>query len=603
MFSLASMSFAQEEYYGPGAWRVGNITFTGNKSIDDGELKDLMELGKGKSFLEWQLQDDLDRIRSHYISNGFIDANVSEERRVKLDEKKVDIEILIYEGQKTHVSEITVRGVHILSEKDVRHQLKMKAGDPFNSNRIDDFEAYLKDAYARRGYPYMVLTPVFRFNHERDSVEVVLEVTEGKLTRFGEFTVAGNERVDESVILRALTIENGKVFNPQKLQESQENVYQIGLFRSVFFNVQGIDEEKDTLDILIEVKENDFRSFGFGLGYGSLQGIRTSGEWGQANLFKRAEKMIARVEFTTQPFEKSSPYNRTNSYAFSLSEPFFFFSRAKSLWTVSYQDFDFDSFDKVGKSGGLLLSRFYTRKKRVSLHFLIEESEISDVDSTENEVPEDILRNIGRHLRNSLELSYIRDRSDDIFNPTTGEVLKLSTTLAGGPLIGERDYYRIMGEYSVYRGVTVLGSRITLASHVKVGLVREFGTSDPVPPEEQFSIGGANSLRGYEELGIGLLSERERRDGNYLIQFNIESRFPIWRALDGVLFFDTGNIYDKDNRDFIRRKPFLLSSAGLGLRYRTPIGPVRVEQAVRLDENFGTKKMLSRLHISVGNPF
>ncbi len=178
--------------------------------------------------------------------------------------------------------------------------------------------------------------------------------------------------------------------------------------------------------------------------------------------------------------------------------------------------------------------------------------------------------------------------------------MKVSTAVAGGPLIGDRDYYRAVGEYVLYRGVRFLGIGLTAASRLKVGVVREFGTSEPVPPEEQFAIGGANSLRGYRELSIGLISGDIQRPGNYLIQLNVEGRFPIWRALDGVLFFDVANIYDTG---FHPRRPFLLSSTGAGLRYRTPIGPVRVEQAVRLDGNFGTGKTIGRLHISIGNPF
>jgi len=594
-----SVLHAQDEYPGPMDWEVGSITFTGNGSIGDGSLKDVMELGSGNSFLEWQLQDDLDAVRVLYVSKGFIDASVSEEREVRLEERKVDIEIVIYEGQKTYISLIEIQGVHILKEKDVRRRLKLDEGEPLDIGRLDDFEFTVKDLYSRRGYPYTTITPEFIFSTERDSVALVLTIREGKKTFLGNFSVVGNKQIEDRVILRALTAETGDTFDPGKLQESQENVYQIGLFRSVFFDVQGLDEEQDTLDLVVEVKEDDFRSFGFGVGYGSVQGIRTSGEWGQANVLDRAEKFAAKAEFTYHPSPKSS-YNQTSTYALSLAEPFFFFSRARSLWTASYQDIDYDSFDKVGISGGLLLSRFYGRKKRISLHFLVESSDISEVDSTDRVVPDDILQNVGKHLRNTLELSYVRDKSDDIFYPTSGEVYKLTTALAGGPLFGERDYFSIVGDYARYREVHVLGKPMILASHAKVGLVREFGTSEPVPPEEQFSIGGANSLRGYDELAIGLLSDKEPRPGNYLIQFNVESRFSIWRGLDGVLFFDVANIY---NRDFFPKRPFLLSAAGLGIRYRTPIGPVRLEQAVRIDNNLGSKKTIGRLHISLGNPF
>jgi len=594
-----SVLHAQNNYQGPVDWEVGRVTFNGNGSIGDNELKDVMELEKGGTFLEWQLQEDLEAIRTLYVSKGFIDASIGEEREVRFDDRKVNIEIVIYEGQKIYVSRIEIHGVHVLPEKDVRRRLKLNTGDPLDTGRLDDFEIRIKDTYARRGYPYLVIQPEFIFSTERDSVAVVIGIAEGKITFLGDFSVVGNEQIEDRIILRALTVETGGIFNPEKLQESQENVYQIGLFKSVFFDLQGLDEQKDTLDLVVEVKEDDFRSFGFGVGYGSVQGIRTSGEWGQANVLDRAEKFAAKAEFTYHPSPNSS-YNQTRTYVLSLAEPFFFSTRARSLWTASYQYIDYDSFDKVGVSGGLLLSRFYGRKKRISLYYLVESSDISNVDSTDHQVPEDILQNIGKHLRNTLEFSYVRDRGDDIFYPTTGDVFKLTTALAGGPLFGERDYYRITGDYARYRQVSVLGKSMILASHVKMGIVREFGTSEPVPPEEQFSIGGSNSLRGYDELAIGLLSDIEPRSGNYTLQINLESRFAIWRGLDGVFFFDTANIY---NRDFFPRKPFLLSSAGIGIRYRTPIGPVRVEQAVRVDNNLGSKKTIGRLHISLGNPF
>lgn len=589
---------AQNEVYEPREWKVGKISIVGNKSIGTDAIKDLMVLKKGEAFLEWQLQDDLEEIRAHYVSRGFIDAVVTEERHVLIEERRVDIEITVYEGQKTYVSRVEVNRVSLLSPREVERRLELEEGKPFSARLLDDFEAAMKDEYARRGYPYLEIVPEYYFSTRRDSVDIVITVDEGPLTWLGDVRVQGNIHVDESVITRMLTVRTGEVFNPVRLQQSQENVYQIGLFRSVFFDVQGIDEGKDTLDLLIEVKEDDFRSFGFGAGYSSLQGIKGSGEWGIANLLDRAEKITARAEWTWQPFV-DSPYNQTSSYALSLTEPVFFFTNAKSQYIVSYSDFDYDAFDKVGISGGLILSRFYGRKKRLGLQFLVESSNIFAIDPSED-VPEDILENQGRHLRSSLELSYVRDGSDDIFNPTRGDVLKLFTTMAGGPLIGERDYYRLVGEYAHYRGARPFGLDMIMAGHLKLGLVREFGASELVPPEEQFSIGGANSLRGYKELSIGLLSTENPRPGNYLIQVNLEGRFHIWRGLDGVLFFDSANIYDAD---FFPRRPFLLNSAGAGLRYRTPIGPVRLEQAARIDEHFGKKTMRGRFHVSIGNPF
>jgi outer membrane protein assembly complex protein YaeT len=577
---------------------VGKIAITGNKSIDTSALEEIMVLERGKTFLEWQLQDDLEAIRTHYVTEGFIDASVSEERKVIIDKRRIDIEISVYEGQQTFVSRIEVKGASLISPKGMEHRLKLREGDPFSSGLLDDFTVALKDEYERKGYPYLDVVPDYRFSGDRDSVDVILTVNEGALTQLGDIRVTGNDQVNESVVRRMLTVRTGEVFNPEKLQESQENVYQIGLFKSVFFDVQGLDEGKDTLDLLIEVKEDDFRSFGFGAGYSSAQGIKASGEWGIANLLDRAEKITARSEWTWQPFVES-PYNRTIAYALSLTEPVFLFTNAKSQYIASYSDFDYDEFDKIGISGGLILSRLYGRKKRLGLQFLVESSNIFAIDPSQ-EIPEDIAANKGKHYRSSLELSYVRDGSDDIFNPTRGDVLKLFTTMAGGPLIGERDYYRMVGEYSHYRGATLFGLDMILAGHLKLGLIREFGTSEPVPPEEQFSVGGANSLRGYKELSIGLLSTDNPRPGNYMIQVNLEGRFHIWRGLDGVLFLDTANIYDAD---FFPRRPFLLHSTGGGLRYRTPIGPVRLEQAVRLDEHFGTERMQGRFHLSIGNPF
>jgi outer membrane protein insertion porin family len=579
-------------------WKVGSIEISGNNSIESDDLRDIMTLEEGETFLEWMLQEDLEAIQAHYIANGFIDASVSEERQVLIQDRRIDIEISVYEGTKTYVSRIDVAGVSLLSPEAVEDRLELEAGDPFSARLLDEFEVTMRDEYARRGYPYLEVVPEYAFSPERDSVDVVLTVNEGPRAVLGSIRVEGNVQVEESLIRRMLTVESGDVFNPGKLQESQENVYQIGLFKSVFFDVQGIGEGKDTLDLLVEVREDEFRSFGFGAGYSSAQGIKGSGEWSIANLLDRAEKITARSEWTWQPFVES-PYNRTTIYALSLAAPVFLFTNARSQYVASYSDYDYDAFDKIGISGGLILTRFYGRKKRLGLQFLVEQSDIFNLDPNAD-IPEDILANAGKHLRSSVELSYVRDGSDDIFNPTTGDVLKLFTTMAGGPLIGERDYYRLVGEYSHYRGAEVFFLDMILAGHLKLGLVREFGTSELVPPEEQFSIGGANSLRGYQELSIGLLSSDNPRPGNYIIQVNLEGRFHIWRGLDGLLFLDSANIYDTE---FFPRSPFLLNSTGVGLRYRTPIGPVRFEQAARLDGNFGTEKMRGRFHLSIGNPF
>jgi outer membrane protein insertion porin family len=581
-------------------WKVKEISFEGNTYYSDDKLRKMMKLEVGDVFRQWQLDEDLEAIERDYRKNGFVGFDVDDvAREVDVRKGLISIKIRIKEGDRILFRDAIFEGNTLISDRDLQAKLDLKKGDPYQAQKVSRLLQEMTEFYAEKGNIRLKSSSQLRMSAAGDSVDVVITFVEGPRVYVGEVDVSGNKRVTENIIRKGSRLKRGDLVTPHRLQESQQNLYQTSLFKNIGITLKDTPAA-DTTNVVLSVRESDFKSYGIGGGYGSVDGIKASLEWNQYNVFSRAEAVGTKSEVTYQPFELSR-IQFSNAYATAFTQPFFLDTYFRAQWTLSYKISDYLTYDQEVASFKDLFTRTFGLQKRLSFLVDFNSTRISNVDP--EQASADVRANEGHQIANSVTMTFVLDKRPDLFYPENKDFLTVESTLSGGPLFGEVNFYRAYADYARYHRLSERYFRPVLAGRLKIGVVRGFQGTGTVLPGEQFSIGGANTLRGFKEQSIGPLGDvgdPNTHSGNFIILLNLETRFTLWRKIGGVVFFDSGNVYDDG---FYPRSPFLLTSFGTGIRYKSPIGPIRLEGALRIDRNLSFRTGVGRVHFSVGQAF
>ncbi len=617
---LAGYASADETDFGLDLPVVKSIVILGNRSFDDGVLKKRMRT-KEKKF--WHifskpkyrrdfLRRDLESIRSFYVKNGYFSATVDLES-VDKDVRKntVKIRILVNEGPQTTVRDLSFTEQPLIKESDLRKGLQLTEGKAFNDNilEIDRFTLFSK--FFEHGYLASSVVP----KAVRDSVEVDIEwQIDPKIpVKIDSIRVTGNSRVREELVRRELLIERGQYFKLSKVVESKRNLYNTGYFNSVEIDPYGLDLENGDVNLDVQVRERKMGYIEAGFGVGNVHANRVFGEWGQRNLIGRGYALNLKAEFGYRLFRDSKykqeywdPKKQFEMYEGALIFPHVFGTWNTFATSANYT-YDATVVPALVRqtSLSLTIARKFTRQSTMYFSYSFENIKREHVEDEKES-----------SRRRALDLSFRKDTRDFFFNPTRGAYVTLSTRLAGGFLGGDDDYYSIVPTLQEYRKVT---RRSVFAYRLRFGYVEPFGNSKVtgVPIEARFFTGGANSVRGYRENAVGPTGTYGKPiGGNVLLLGNAEWRYPLpWLGqynFGGVFFLDAGNVWN--DIDDISGSQFKISvdpedvdeldfkySIGFGLRYYTPVGPIRLDFGYPIKLYEGQERY--RIHISLGQIF
>ncbi len=617
---LAGYAAADETDFGLDLPVVKSIVILGNRSFDDSELKKRMRT-KEKKF--WHLFSkpkyrrdflgrDIESIRSFYVKHGYFSATVDLESVDKNEKKNtVKIRILVNEGPQTTVRDLSFTEQSLIKESDLRKGLQLTEGKAFNDNilEIDRFTLFSK--FFEHGYLAATVVP----KAVRDSIEVDIEwqIDPNIPVKIDSIRVTGNSKVKEELVRRELVVERGQYFKLSKAVESKQNLYNTGYFNSVEIDPYGLDLENGDVNLDVQVRERKMGYIEAGFGVGNVHPNRVFGEWGQRNLIGRGYALNIKAEFGYRLF-RDNKYRKEYwdpKKQFEMYEGALIFPHVFGTWntfdTSANYTYDATVVPALVRqtSISLTIARKFTRQSTMYFSYSFENIKRERVEDEKES-----------SRRRALDLSFRKDTRDFYFNPTQGTYVTLSTRLAGGFLGGDDDYYSIVPTLQEYRKVT---RRSVFAYRLRFGYVEPFGSSTGtgVPIEARFFTGGANSVRGYRENAVGPTGTYgEPIGGNVLLLGNAEWRYPLpWLGqynFGGVFFLDTGNVWnDIDDISGNQFKIFVdpedvdeldyKYSVGFGLRYYTPVGPIRLDFGYPIKLYEGQESY--RIHISLGQIF
>lgn len=573
---------------------VKSIIFLGNKEYSDDTLKKLMQTKEGSwsswifskgTFKEDMLRGDMEILSSHYLNNGYIQAKL-EEPQVFLtpDKRWIYITIRIEEGKKFWFGKIDFKGDIIDSVDDLYKNVKVKEGDIFSRDRLRQDIVALTDLYGDKGYAFANIVPLTTLDHEKRIVNITFDISKGELVYLERIVITGNVKTRDKVIRRELQVAEGELYHGTHLKKSRQKVNNLGFFEEVNMSTER-GSAPNKLNVIIDIKERPTGTLSIGAGYSSIDNFIMMGSVSQGNLFGRGQKLQLSAEYG----------GRRRTYNLGFTEPRLFDTELSSGFDIYDMEKVYTDFTKKSTGGDIRLGiPLWFEETRGYLTYRHEDSDIFAIAPTAGTF---ILQQAGKSTISSITASVVRDTRDNYIAPMSGSNSSVSTEVAGGFLGGTRSFVKYLGSTSWFHPIY---GDTSVMLHGAIGYAE--GTEGKnLSIDERFFVGGMNTVRGFDPLSLGPKDENGNViGGNKELIFNAEYLFPLVKeaSLRGVLFFDAGNafgeneVYDVEN---------LRTSVGYGVRWYSPIGPLRLEWGYNLNPRDGEKT--SRWEFSIGTFF
>ena len=559
---------------------VEEIRFHGNKEFDNGDLKDIMETDE-KGFFSWitksgvldkkKLEFDVQKITSFYNNKGFLKARVGQPEVTYEKDKGLIITIEIHEGPKYGVRNVSIEGDLVRPVDELMEKVRINKEEVFNRETLREDILTLRDIYADEGYAYADVAPGVKEDDENHLVDVIYRISKGQKVRFERINITGNTVTRDKVIRRELKVIEGGFFSGKDLKRSTENLNRLGFFEDLDIQKKkGSTEDLMILDI--GVKERSTGSFSVGAGYSSEDSTFVSLEIAQRNFRGYGQTMSASARVGV----------RANQFNVSFTEPWLFDTPVSAgvnfyKWEQEYYEYTKDSLGGALTFGFPLGIDDFTRG---SIQYTYDDADISDLWPYASTELRDML---GRTVTSSMTFGIKRDSKDKPWSTTKGSVNSLSFEYAGGILGGDAYFNRYVAKsawYFPFRWDTVL------VVQGRWGYMKK-RSGGKLPIFQKFRLGGINSVRGFDFASISPLDPAtgDRIGGEKMMVYNLEYRFPLLteQGIVGLVFFDAGNVFTKDESYSFSG---IRKSVGTGIRWYSPVGPLRLEYGWNLDPRY-----------------
>ena len=582
---------------------VTDIVIQGAKQLDPDDLKDELALSE-RGLLSWVTgsgvlrEEILDRdaaaLEAYYGNRGFLNAKVGQPE-VTYTETGITVTFQVDEGVRYKVGSVDFAGDMIGAPQDLNTIVGMddlaEEKDYFDRSVMRADLQKLTEHYSNFGYAFAEADVKIDRNDTENTLGITYTMSRGTKVSINRVLIEGNTKTRDNVIRREMRLVDGDLFNGSQLRRSNARLNKLDYFETVEITPEPA-ETPNELNLRVKVKEKATGQFSAGVGYSSYSQVFFSGQVLERNLFG----MGYQLGFTGTISSRSADYTTT------FWNPHYNDTKLGMGVSIYNKLNDYSDYDKQSMGGRLLFGYPLGEYTNLSWNYRLEKYTIEDVDDDADKIIKDIE---GENWASAFYASIKRDTTDRRINPTKGLTHQFSVEYGGGILGGDDDFIKYIADANHYFPVFL---DTIFHVHAQAGYVMENG-GDSIPPFERFYLGGMNSVRGYKERSISPLyddkdasqgyDEGEEKGGNKSFFFNAEYLIPLHKEMGllGLVFFDCGNAWDEDeNIDFD-----LYKSVGAGVRWYSPLGPLRLEYGYPLDENNGERK--GRFEFSVGQFF
>jgi outer membrane protein insertion porin family len=610
---------------------VKRVTFIGNDKVPASEIKGRMQTQEGGAFSglsgsgtfkQDAFEQDTQMIQFLYFNMGYVQAKVSRpEVTVTPDKKGIYITVRVEEGEQFDTGEVSFSGDLMFPTEELAELAEIGNSKTFVYEIVQkDIQAFTAK-YGDLGYAYTNVIPRTFIREEERKVDIVYEFDKGKKVYYGTINVIGNTRTRDKVVRRELRIGEGELYNESRKRESMANVRRLGFFEEVEFITKTPPGRDDLMDIDIMVKERNTGSFQLGAGYSSFSGVIFNGQLNQMNFMGKGQNVGFQVDHS----------RIQKRYRINFTDPYFM----DTWWSVGFDIYRNETFfpglfqEKVEGAAIRVGHPIYSRYLYGFLRYKVDQTAIN-MERGPNAT--DVLNpKTAEGITSSLTASIEYDKRDDRFAPSDGVHTSASFEYAGigGGLAYSKGDVFFRWYYNIFWN-------LILRTNFSYGFIQPNSGQEEVPFTKLYRLGGPFNLRGYDFAQVGrrqfspihfdwLRGEEQDADGIPFSRPNtnplpddiafqraqvvvggrqqalamVELEFPLVKeaGIRGVMFYDAGLA------DNIFVGSAFQEDIGFGVRWFSPIGPLRFEWGFPRDPRPEFGEDSSQFHFAIGAPF
>jgi outer membrane protein insertion porin family/translocation and assembly module TamA len=584
-----------------GRWQLRSLSFRGNSHLPARRLRAAILTETRPWYAPWRrfppfdpvtFRTDLRRLRRLYERDGYYHARVTYDIE-EPDGRLLDVVVSIDEGPPVRVERVDVLlegGELPAAERDrLLAGLPLAAGDVFTQAAYEHAEDLLRPAYRNHGFARVAVTRSAEVDLARDLAAVRYRVESGPPSVFGETRISGAGRTGPAVVEREVAWTAGEPFDARLLERTRAQLAALRLFTTV--RIVEAPGDGPAVDLEIQLEEGPPREVRLGIGWDTEEQIRGVASWRHYDFLGGARQLGVTAEVSTIG----------RAIASDFVQPHFPWRATRGLLLFSHDQDDEDPYTLFRTQAGPRLEWRATPRTTGFVFYRVA-----------YDVYENVAAVVGRQIPGAADDGVVSglgfgaawQRTDDVLDPTRGVVTSATVEPVGGFLGGRYAFVRVVGEGRVFQPLV---GRLVGTARLRLGAAQPTGGSDVVPLSERFYAGGVNSVRGYVRRHVGIddgpvrrqtLIDDEPIGGQSLVEFSVELRHPITDTLGVAAFVDGGQVARR-SFDF----PFddLRYGAGVGVRYRSPVGPLRLDLGVPNDPPAGDRHW--QLHFSLGAAF
>jgi len=587
---------------------VAAVGLRGRHSVSAREIRAVLKT-RPPSFWPWAehrplradfLSADCEAVEGVYHQHGFLDAAVRDSLLAAQDPGQIRVLFLIEEGPRSHIATVDLEGVQVVPLDALRRALYARVRRPFNPAYLVADTAIIARQEGEHGHLPRVVGSARRGEPDTLLMHVLYRVDEGPAYRIGEIRIHNSDTslVGEKLVRRELLLKPGSVYRLSKVEETEERLYQTGLFSEVQVSSRP-DSTNTQMGFFVQVRPRKLRWVDAGVGSGTQERLRFEGEWGQRNLGRQGLQGLLGARLA---LDSKARFLLSRGEA-SVLEPWLLGTRNRAQVTIyaeKRKDFRIDTLEIEKQARGVTFQVQHDFGRLTNLRLTQDNTWVVSQKATflnatlSPAVRDSLLQGfLPSYSTHRLQLSGLRDRRDNPLSTTRGDVQAASAELAGGPFKGSTSFTKFEVSSSWFKRLRRPGW--LLATRARGGLVKPFGARKDfipsadvdrevarVPTEDLFRLGGVNSVRGYAE------NEIAPAGGLALLNANLELRVPVVGLFGLELYVDAGNVWARP--EFIRAADFTprLGRAqldggdvryvyGIGGRFNLAFAPVRLD--------------------------
>jgi len=534
-------------------------------------------------FVAADVEEGADLVHRLYISNGYLDAKVEKPIYHYADDgSRVDATIPITEGSQYSFGQISFSGQTIYGSEALQGQMLDLVEQPYTDGRVSDIPRRLQTYYRARGYYEVKVDATGNPEAATNGrVPVFVSVTPGPLYHFDGVTVKGLQKLRPSYVERRFSKFSGRTYSPDLVDEKFRELMKSGLFTVLQIKPTPIGGDALRLDISAE--EAKSKEVGLALGYGSYTGAIVGVSYRDRDLFGYGRPISTLAEWSERGYK----------WEILWEDPYFFDSDFGFKAKVGALTFDFDGYAKFETGLRLDLTRKITKQYEVGLVF-----SARHVDVTSADINPALLGQTS-YFVSSIGITQTLDLRDSKVNPSRGLVFDSTFDFATSEIGSSVDFVRSTARLTYFIPIGPEPApgrpdkRTLLALGARAGIIHPLngnGTVAEIPIDERFFNGGSTTVRSFGERDLGPHDHNHSIGGEFFSVFNVEYTFPVYGELLGAVFFDAGNLLPNSTDPFNRVTAGfddMRYAIGVGLRYKLPIGPVRIDYGYNPDRHAG----------------